>query len=66
MDWNRIYDANLTNNIANVNAAYVLYEDRSDDTQITINSIYTNEFNENISFSSSLNYRKLISDNFVG
>jgi len=65
IDWNRIYDANLTNNIANVNAAYVLYEDRSDDTQITINSIYTNEFNENISFSSSLNYRKLISDNFA-
>ena len=49
IDWNRIYDANLTNNIANVNAAYVLYEDRSDDTQITINSIYTNDFNENIS-----------------
>ena len=65
IDWNRIYDANLTNNIANVNAAYVLYEDRSDDTQITINSIYQNEFNENISFSSSLNYRKLISDNFA-
>ena len=65
IDWNRIYDANLTNNIANVNAAYVLYEDRSDDTQITLNSIYSKELNENISISSSLNYRNLISENFA-
>ena len=65
IDWNRIYDANLTNNIANVNAAYVLYEDRSDDTQITLSSIYSKELNENISISSSLNYRNLISENFA-
>ena len=65
INWNRIYDANLTNNIANANAAYILYEDRSDDTQITLNSIYSKDLNENISISSSLNYRKLISDNFA-
>ena len=65
IDWNRIYDANLTNNVANVNAAYVLYEDRSDDTQITLSSIYSKELNENISISSSLNYRNLISENFA-
>jgi len=65
IDWNRIYDANITNNIANVNAAYVLYEDRSDDTQITLNSTYSKELNDNISISSSLNFRKLISDNFA-
>ncbi|HCL07367.1 MAG TPA: TonB-dependent receptor, partial [Flavobacteriaceae bacterium] len=35
VNWNRIYDANLTNNINGDYAAYVLYEDRSDDQQFT-------------------------------
>ncbi len=43
IDWERILDANLTNNIP-VNGeepgAYVLYEDRSDDTQFTVSSGY--------------------------
>ena len=28
INWNRIYDANITNTAANLNAAYVQYEDR--------------------------------------
>ena len=39
IDWNRLYDANTTNNINGNFAAYVLYEDRSDDTQISANTI---------------------------
>ena len=65
INWNRIYDANLTNNQANLNAAYVLYEDRVDDTQLTINSAYNREINDNIKITSSVNYRNLISDNFA-
>ena len=65
INWNRIYDANLTNNIANENAAYVQYEDRSDDKQLTINSIFKKEINDNISFNSTLNYKKLVSNNFA-
>ena len=65
INWNRIYDANLTNNLSNLNAAYVLYEDRVDDTQITINSAYNREINENIKITSSVNYRNLVSDNFA-
>ena len=65
INWNRIYDANLTNNQANLNAAYVLYEDRVDDTQLTINSAYTREINENIKVTASANYRNLVSDNFA-
>ena len=65
INWNRIYDANLTNNQANLNAAYVLYEDRVDDTQLTINSAYNREINENIKVSASANYRNLVSDNFA-
>ena len=65
INWNRIYDANLTNNQSNLDAAYVLYEDRVDDTQLTINSVYSTEINENFKLSSSVNYRNLVSDNFA-
>ncbi len=65
INWNRIYDANLTNNQSNLDAAYVLYEDRVDDRQLTINSAYSKEINENIKISSSFNYRNLVSDNFA-
>ena len=65
INWNRIYDANITNNLSNLNAAYVLYEDRVDDTQLTINSAYNREISENIKITSSLNYRNLVSDNFA-
>jgi hypothetical protein len=65
INWNRIYDANLTNSVANENAAYVQYEDRSDDKQLTINTIFKKEFNDNISFNSTLNYKKLVSNNFA-
>ena len=57
INWNRIYDANITNNLANINAAYVLYEDRVDDSQITFNSAYLREINDNIKISTSINYR---------
>ena len=65
INWNRIYDANLTNTQANLNAAYVLYEDRVDDTQLTVNSAYSKEINDNIKISSSINYRSLLSENFA-
>ena len=65
INWNRIYDANLTNTQANLNAAYVLYEDRVDDTQLTVNSAYRKEINDNIKISSSINYRSLLSENFA-
>ena len=65
INWNRIYDANITNNLSNLNAAYVLYEDRVDDTQLTINSAFNKEINENIKITSSVNYRNLVSDNFA-
>lgn len=65
INWNRIYDANLTNNQTNLNAAYVLYEDRVDDAQLTINSAYNLEINENIKVTASANYRNLVSDNFA-
>ncbi|GGW58221.1 TonB-dependent receptor [Winogradskyella epiphytica] len=64
IDWNRILDANVTNNINDISAAYALYEDRSDDTQLTLNSILTTEINDNIIVNGAINYKNLKSENF--
>lgn len=64
IDWDRIYDANITNNKLGKSAAYVLYEDRNDDKQLTVNSIFTTEINDNIIVNSSINYKKLESENY--
>jgi len=64
IDWERIIDANLTNNISGQAAAYVLYEDRSDDSQLTLNSILSSELSENILLNASVNYKNLKSENF--
>ncbi len=65
IDWNRLYDANLTNNINGDYAAYALYEDRSDDKQLTINSILNTELNDNIILNASVRYSNLESENFA-
>jgi hypothetical protein len=65
LDWNRIYDANTTNNINGDNAAYVLYEDRSDDTQLSVNTIFNSELSENLTLNAAVNYKRLKSHNFA-
>lgn len=65
INWNRIYDANITNTIGGLNAAYVLYEDRSDDKQFIANTILDIVVNDNIFVNGSLSYKKLRSENFA-
>ncbi len=65
VDWNRIYDANLTNNINGDYAAYVLYEDRSDDEQFTANTILESQLSEHTTLNAAVNYRRLKSHNFA-
>jgi len=67
IDWNRILDANLTNNIpvnGELYGAYVLYEDRNDDKQVTVNSILNTEITENILINAGVTYKNLKSENF--
>jgi Carboxypeptidase regulatory-like domain len=65
INWNSLYEANLGNAANGLNSIYVLYEDRVDDTQTTINSILNTELNENIVLNASLNYKSLKSENFA-
>jgi len=65
VDWNRIFDANITNAASGLDNAYVLYEDRNDDKQLTVNTILTSELNNNITLNAKLEYRRLRSHNFA-
>ena len=65
VNWNRIYDANLTNNINGDYAAYILYEDRSDDRQFTANTILESTLSDNVSLNAAVNYKRLKSHNFA-
>lgn len=65
IDWNRIYDANITNNTNGFTAAYSVYEDRNDDTRLIANTIFTSDIAEHIIFNGSINYSHLKSENFA-
>ncbi len=65
IDWNRIYDANITNASQGINNAYVLYEDRNDDKQISINSILNSSLNDNITLNAKLEASTMYSKNYA-
>ena len=65
INWSQVFDANKTNKNAGLENAYVLYEDRNDDKQFTINTILNSEINDNISINGKLEYKQLRSENFA-
>ena len=65
VNWNRIYDANLTNNINGYYAAYILYEDRSDDQQFSANTILESSLSDQVTLNAAVNYKRLKSHNFA-
>ncbi len=62
LNWKDLYSANIGNN---GNSTYVLYEDRNDDKQFSINTILDKEISENIIVNAKLEYKKLKSHNFA-
>ena len=65
INWNQMYTANISNAQNGGNAIYALYEDRVDDSQLTVNTIFNTELNENIVLNASVNYKRLKSENFA-
>ncbi|WP_248724798.1 TonB-dependent receptor [Seonamhaeicola sp. ML3] len=65
IDWNGMYDANISNSQNGGNAIYALYEDRVDDAQLTINSILNKKLNDNAILNASVGYKNLKSENFA-
>jgi len=62
IDWNAMYIANQ-NSAFPGRSVYVLYEDRTDDNQLSANSILNSSISENISLTAGANFRKLRSHN---
>lgn len=60
IDWNSMYQAN---SVAG-RSVYALYEDRTDDKQLSVNSVLNSVLSDNISLNAAVNYRKLHSHNF--
>ena len=65
VDWNRIYDANLTSASSGLSAAYVLYEDRADDKQFTANVSLKTFLTDEVSIVLNVTHQDLTSENFA-
>ncbi|RZS99351.1 carboxypeptidase-like protein [Aquimarina brevivitae] len=65
LNWGRLIAANQLNTAQGRNATYIFYEDRTDDTQWTVNSIFRGQLTSAISVNGAINYRKLKSENFA-
>ncbi len=61
INWADLYDANTT---IGGNAAYYQYEDRNDETTISVNTNLVTELTDNITLNGRINYSKFDSDNF--
>lgn len=65
INWNSLYDANKINTANGKSAAFILYEDRNEDKQFTINSIFSTDITDKITINAKLQYTSLNSDNFA-
>ena len=65
INWNDLYDANITKASQGKSASFILYEDRNDDKQFTINSILDTDLDDNITLNAKIEYRRLKSENFA-
>ena len=64
IDWNAMYYANQNSSSTPGRSIYVLYEDRTDDTQINANSILNSSLSDNITLNAAINYRNFKSNNY--
>ena len=58
INWDDLYEANITNTQNGGNAIFALYEDRSDDKEFTANTIFDTELSENITLNAALSYKE--------
>ncbi len=63
INWNAMYLANQTS-VDPGKSVYALYEDRTDDKQITANSILFSDLSDNIKLNAGATFKKLKSHNF--
>ncbi len=65
LDWNQLIQTNQRNTQQGLNATYILYEDKNDDTQWSFNSIINSQVSDHISINGTINYKTLRSENYA-
>ncbi len=65
INWIDLYAANQNSEITGGNSIYALYEDRNDDTQFTLKSIFFTELNPKFHLNAAISYTKFQSENFA-
>lgn len=65
LNWDAMYQANIFNASQGLNATFIQYEDRADDTQLTFNTILNTALTDNITLNGSITYKNLKSENFA-
>lgn len=64
INWNAMYYANQNSSVNAGKSVYALYEDRTDDKQITANSILFSDLSDNVKLNAGASLKKLKSHNF--
>lgn len=62
LNWNELYDINRMSTAGN--SYYILYEDRTDDKQLSANSIIFSDLSDNVKLNAGASFKKLSSHNF--
>lgn len=65
IDWPALYLANEVVVGTGGNAVYVVQEDRTDDSQLNLNTIISSELSKHVSLNARVDYRKLRSENYA-
>lgn len=63
LDWNKLYEAN--SNTSDSLSVYAIQEDRTDDTMLSINSIFNSRVSEHLTLNGTVSYTSLLSENFA-
>ena len=63
VNWNGMYIANQNSSFPG-RSIYALYEDRTDDNQVSANSILNSSLSDNVSLNAGVSFKKLRSHNF--
>lgn len=65
LNWADLYRANLDGHGTAKNATYVIQNDVIEDVQISANTIFTTQINNNLSLNGNVTYRSLMSNNYA-
>lgn len=65
INWTDLYSANQNAENNGGNTIYALYEDRNDDSQISINSILNANINNKLTVNGAIGFKKLRSENYA-